>query len=79
MSIHEPEDTGEQGASNDGVPGQRRGDERDEPSRLACTLVRYDGEPDRVTVYPPDASSVDRMATWLSADADACLDVEQMR
>lgn len=79
MSIHEPEDTGEQGASDGGPSEQRQESGADEPPRLACTLVRYDGEPDRVTVYPPDASSIDRMATWLSADADAYLDVEQMR
>jgi hypothetical protein len=79
MSIHEPEDTGEQSANDGGTPQQRRETGADEQYRLACTLVRYDGEPDRVTVYPPDATSVDRMATWLSADADACLDIERMR
>lgn len=79
MSIHDPEDTAGEDANDGGLADGPETGGANAAARLACTLVRYDGEPDRVTVYPPDASSVARMATWISADADACLDVDGMR
>jgi hypothetical protein len=42
-------------------------------------VVRYRDGPDRLTVYPADASDIDRMSTWLTADADACPDLGEMR
>ncbi|WP_254271786.1 DUF7511 domain-containing protein [Haloarcula marina] len=46
---------------------------------LSATVVRYTDRPDRCTVYPPGSSGVARMSTWISADADAFLDIETMR
>ncbi|MFB6206275.1 MAG: hypothetical protein ABEJ05_07110 [Haloglomus sp.] len=46
---------------------------------LAATLVTYADRPDRRTVYPPDATSVSRMSTWLTADAGAFVGLESMR
>jgi hypothetical protein len=81
MSMNEPDDTGAQRGNDTetGDSGAGTGGEPELSAGLSCTLVRYDGEPDRVTVYPADASGVERMATWLTADADACHDVDEMR
>jgi hypothetical protein len=46
---------------------------------LSATLVSYADRPDRQTVYPPTATSVARMSTWLTADADAFCDLASMR
>ena len=46
---------------------------------LESTLVRYEDGPDRLTVYPPGLSSVARMSTWLTADADAFRDLGAVR
>ena len=46
---------------------------------LESTLVRYEDGPDRLTVYPPGLSSVARMSTWLTADADAFRDLGEVR
>jgi hypothetical protein len=49
------------------------------PVTLTAALVRYDGRPDRRTVYPPELSSVARMSTWLTANADAFVDLDSAR
>lgn len=54
-------------------------DARGRPITLESSLVRYDGEPDRRTIYPPGLASVARMSTWLSADSDAFVDLEKAR
>jgi hypothetical protein len=54
-------------------------DARRPPITLESSLVRYDGDPDRRTIYPPGLSSVARMSTWLSADSDAFVDLEDAR
>ena len=80
MSIHDSENTDEPRVNSGVVRGQ--GDGASEPAarpRLASTLVQYAGEPDRVTMYPPEASHIERMSTWLTADADAFRDLEAMR
>ena len=46
---------------------------------LESTLVRYEDGPDRLTIYPPGLSSVARMSTWLTADADAFRDLGAVR
>jgi len=51
----------------------------DTPGRLASVRVRYDARPDRCTVYPPGLSGAARMSTWLTADADAFVDLEAVR
>ncbi|PSP99570.1 hypothetical protein BRC89_04265 [Halobacteriales archaeon QS_4_70_19] len=53
--------------------------EQGSPVRLAATLVTYEDRPDRRTIYPPGTSSVARMSTWLTADADAFVDRSAMR
>jgi len=49
------------------------------PITLESSLVRYDGKPDRRTIYPPGLSSVARMSTWLTADSDAFIDLGEVR
>lgn len=81
MSTNERNKTGEQ-LTNDGPDPE--GGTAGEPApeelpELASTLVRYDGEPDQVTVYPPGTSSIERMSTWITVDADDCLAPTEMR
>lgn len=46
---------------------------------LTGTLVRYADRPDRMTIHPEEDDDVALMATWLSADADAYVDLEELR
>lgn len=46
---------------------------------LRSVVVNYADEPDRRTVYPAGLSSVERMSTWFTADADAFVDLEDAR
>ncbi len=55
------------------------GASRHVPITLISRLVRYEGGPDRRTIYPPGLSDDARMATWLSADNDAFVDLERCR
>jgi hypothetical protein len=82
MSMNEQDETGEQ-PTNDGraaaVGESAEEPAPEDPPQLASTLVRYDGQPDQVTVYPPDMSSVERMSTWITIDAEDCLEPTEMR
>jgi hypothetical protein len=65
-----------------GGDAERSGGDRAEPRRpitLRSSLVRYDDDSDRRTVYPPGLSGVARMSTWLTADDDAFVDLEGAR
>lgn len=53
--------------------------ERERPARLELSVVRYEGRPDRGTVHPADATGVELMATWLSADLSAFADLGAWR
>lgn len=46
---------------------------------LRLTVVEYNDRPDRCTVYPPGLTSIERMATWLSADRSAFVSLESMQ
>lgn len=46
---------------------------------LTGTLVRYADRPDRMTIHPEKDDDVALMATWLSADADAFVDLDECR
>jgi hypothetical protein len=46
---------------------------------LDATLVRYDGRPDRCTVYSAEATRLERMVEWISADADTFVSLEDAR
>jgi len=46
---------------------------------LALTVVRYADSADRCTIYPPGAAGDRRMATWLSADRAAFVDLDAAR
>ncbi|MEF8806896.1 DUF7511 domain-containing protein [Natronomonas sp.] len=63
-------------AEGEGVGHERR---YDEPPRLECRTVRRADEPDRLTVYPADATGIPRMSTWLSVDASCVVDLESVR
>ncbi len=45
---------------------------------LSSLVVEYDGRPDRCTIYPAEASRIDRMASWMTADADAFVPLDGM-
>lgn len=47
--------------------------------RLESRLVRYPNGPDRLTVHPPGVDGVALLSTWLTADADAFVDLESAR
>jgi len=58
------------------------GSEREHPQRpvtLESSLVEYEEGSDRRTIYPPGLSSIARMSTWLTADSDAFVDLDDVR
>jgi len=46
---------------------------------LRSVVVAYDGSADRQTLYPANASEIERLTHWLSADANAFVTVDEMR
>ena len=46
---------------------------------LHSVVVRYEGRPDRCTVYPRRDSCQERTAAWFSADFDAFVPLDSMR
>ncbi|WP_135824483.1 DUF7511 domain-containing protein [Halorussus ruber] len=52
----------------------------DRPSiELDSVVVNYDDRPDRRTIYPAEASGVERMSAWITADDDGFVDPDAMR
>lgn len=52
----------------------------DRPSiELDSVVVNYDDRPDRRTIYPDEASGVERMSTWLTADDAGFVNLDAMR
>lgn len=49
------------------------------PTALRAAVVRYDGEPDRCTVFPADADDAAVVTHWLSADADSFVALDDAR
>ncbi|MCO8242689.1 MULTISPECIES: hypothetical protein [unclassified Haladaptatus] len=45
---------------------------------LASVVVEYDGQPDRCTIYPEEATRFERMASWITADADVFVSLDDM-
>jgi len=70
-----PGDT--RGSDSEGVDGVEGSGLPAEP--LDSTLVTNADGPDRRTVFPRGLSSVARMSTWLTANEEAFVDVEQNR
>jgi hypothetical protein len=86
------DDTGDDPQTADGTTDPRRdhrdhargGSDRAHGDRarrfeLDATVVRYDARPDRRTIHPADATGVERMATWLTADASAFVPLDDER
>ncbi|MFA9416595.1 hypothetical protein [Natrinema sp. HArc-T2] len=46
---------------------------------LESTVVRYEDGPDRCTIAPRECSEPERLTTWLSADLDMVVDLDEMR
>jgi hypothetical protein len=46
---------------------------------LRSVVVRYESSPDRRTVYPVGVEEDERLTLWLSADADAFVDLDASR
>lgn len=59
----------------DGVPDTAATDD----GRLRSVVVTYEGATDRQTLYPPAASDTERLTHWLTADADAFKNLDEMR
>jgi hypothetical protein len=45
---------------------------------LSSVVVEYDGKSDRCTIYPTEATRLERMASWMTADADAFVPLDEM-
>ncbi|WP_152529790.1 DUF7511 domain-containing protein [Candidatus Halobonum tyrrellensis] len=52
---------------------------RPAPTDLRATVVRYEGEPDRCTVFPDDADDAAITTHWLSANADCFVPLDDLR
>ncbi|MFC4552678.1 MULTISPECIES: DUF7511 domain-containing protein [Halorussus] len=48
-------------------------------AELRSVVVNYEDRPDRRTVYPEGLPTVERMSTWLTADDDAFVDLDEAR
>jgi hypothetical protein len=46
---------------------------------LELTIVQYENGPDRGTLHPPGLEGIERMETWLSADAAAFVGLREWR
>ncbi|MDJ1433151.1 hypothetical protein [Halostagnicola sp. A-GB9-2] len=46
---------------------------------LDAIVVRYENQPDRCTVTPRECSESERLTTWLTADRQAFVALENMR
>ncbi|ELY82645.1 DUF7511 domain-containing protein [Natrinema gari] len=46
---------------------------------LESIVVRYEDRPDRWTITPRECPESDRMTTWLSVDAQAIVDLDDVR
>jgi hypothetical protein len=47
--------------------------------RLASVVVRYDGTPDRRTLYPPEADEEARLTRWISANDSSFVRLDERR
>lgn len=63
-----------------GGAGTPLGDPRSGTPRRPClTVVKYEDRPNRGTIHPHDLTGIERMETWLSADASAFVDLSAWR
>jgi hypothetical protein len=51
-----------------GVPEAVGAADHDATGRLRSVVVTYEGTPDRRTLYPPEATEIERLTRWLTAD-----------
>lgn len=60
-----------------------RSGDRSTPDRrtfdLHGVVVAYEDGPDRCTIYPRYMGPTERLCSWITADADAFLELEAMR
>ncbi len=45
---------------------------------LSSVVVEYDGRPNRCTIYPTEATRLQRLSCWVTADADAFIALDKM-
>ncbi|SIR53575.1 hypothetical protein SAMN05421858_2696 [Haladaptatus litoreus] len=50
----------------------------EESFELSSVVVEYDGKPNRCTIYPNEATRLQRMASWITADADTFVPLDKM-
>ena len=46
---------------------------------LKSTVVRYEDGPDRCTIAPRECSEAEQSTRWISTDAEAVVDLDEMR
>jgi hypothetical protein len=65
--------------SDDAPPVPDAGAADHDAGHLRSVVVAYEGSADRQTLYPADASEIERLTHWLSADADAFEHLDERR
>lgn len=53
--------------------------EPSDPPSLEAVVVRYRDQPDRCTISPTDCSDEAKLTTWLTADAETFVRLDEMR
>jgi len=46
---------------------------------LESTVVRYEDGPNRCTIAPRECSEPERLTTWISADLEVVVDLDDLR
>ena len=63
----------------DAVDGGARSTTERRTFDLHGVVVAYEDGPDRCTIYPRYLSATERLCSWITADADAFVELERMR
>lgn len=53
--------------------------EPSDPPALEAMVVRYENQPDRCTISPADCSDEAKLTTWLTADIETFVRLDDMR
>ena len=63
----------------DAVRSGKRSESGGRAFDLHGVVVTYEDGPDRCTIYPRYLSPTDRLCSWITADADAFVELDRMR
>ncbi|WP_227352903.1 DUF7511 domain-containing protein [Haladaptatus salinisoli] len=76
INPHEDETTGR---FDSGEPTEPKPSATPSRFELSAVVVGYDDRPDRCTIFPTEATRLQRMARWITADADAFVSLDERR